>query len=129
MENFRAFDESADCAGEDEPAMEAPPEIGIDERRMHVRAYNYWVSLLDGRPYPSIRDLEPHNLDDFGPHSVLLDFTAGSEDAAVPFLGRALREECDLHGEIRTIRSEEHTSELKSLMRISSAVFCLKTQK
>src|SRR3546814_4910907 len=70
---------------------------------MHVRAYNYWVSLLDGRPYPSIRDLEPHNLDDFGPHSVLLDFTAGSEDAAVPFIGRALREECDLHGEIRTI--------------------------
>ncbi|HEY9554640.1 PAS domain-containing protein, partial [Allosphingosinicella sp.] len=103
MENFRAFDESADFAGEDEPAMEAPPEIGIDERRMHVRAYNYWVSLLDGRPYPSIRDLEPHNLDDFGPHSVLLDFTAGSEDAAVPFIGRALREECDLHGEIRTI--------------------------
>src|SRR3546814_3239138 len=58
MENFRAFDESADFAGEDEPAMEAPPEIGIDERRMHVRAYNYWVSLLDGRPYPSLRDLE-----------------------------------------------------------------------
>src|SRR3546814_9122313 len=27
------------------------------------------------------------------------------------------------------IRSEEHTSELKSLMRISYAVFCLKTKK
>src|SRR3546814_6479583 len=27
------------------------------------------------------------------------------------------------------IRSEEHTSELQSLMRISYAVFCLKTQK
>src|SRR3546814_3194415 len=26
-------------------------------------------------------------------------------------------------------RSEEHTSELQSLMRISSAVFCLKTKK
>src|SRR3546814_4901735 len=26
----------------------------------------------------------------------------------------------------RTLRSEEHTSELQSLMRISSAVFCLK---
>src|SRR3546814_4705015 len=26
------------------------------------------------------------------------------------------------------LRSEEHTSELQSLMRISSAVFCLKTQ-
>src|SRR3546814_1606634 len=28
-----------------------------------------------------------------------------------------------------TIRSEEHTSELQSLMRISSAVFCLKKKK
>ena len=103
MEDFRAFGEDVDTAGEEEPTMEAPPEIGIDERRMHVRAYNYWVSLLDGRPYPSIRDLEPQNLDDFGPHSVLLDFTAGSENPAVPFIGRALREECALGDEIRTI--------------------------
>src|SRR3546814_2711424 len=29
----------------------------------------------------------------------------------------------------RGMRSEEHTSELQSLMRISYAVFCLKTQK
>src|SRR3546814_8612640 len=27
------------------------------------------------------------------------------------------------------VRSEEHTSELQSLMRISSAVFCLKTKR
>src|SRR3546814_9905247 len=31
--------------------------------------------------------------------------------------------------EQRLARSDEHTSELQSLMRISSAVFCLKTQK
>src|SRR3546814_7073051 len=29
-------------------------------------------------------------------------------------------------GEVRAVRSEEHTSELQSLMRISYAVFCLK---
>src|SRR3546814_1326024 len=37
-----------------------------------------------------------------------------------------------LHGcssKFRTIRSEEHTSELQSLMRISYAVFCLKQKK
>src|SRR3546814_6825939 len=35
------------------------------------------------------------------------------------------------HGvtDIAAIRSEEHTSELQSLMRISSAVFCLKNKK
>src|SRR3546814_7190597 len=36
----------------------------------------------------------------------------------------------DMTGEAldRGVRSEEHTSELQSLMRISYAVFCLKTQ-
>src|SRR3546814_10324654 len=32
-------------------------------------------------------------------------------------------------GEDRLVRSEEHTSELQSLMRISYAVFCLKQKK
>jgi|KBSSwiStaDraftv2_1062776.scaffolds.fasta_scaffold203485_2 hypothetical protein len=77
----------------EEPRMEAPPPISAEERRMHVRAYNYWVSLLDGRPYPSIEDLDPANIEDFGPHSVLLDFTSGPDHAAIPFLGAALREE------------------------------------
>ena len=39
-----------DFPAAEEPAIEAPPMIGADERRMHVRAYNYWVSLLDSRP-------------------------------------------------------------------------------
>src|SRR3546814_10103996 len=34
-----------------------------------------------------------------------------------------------LHGFIVAMRSEEHTSELQSLMRISYAVFCLKKKK
>src|SRR3546814_8359948 len=33
------------------------------------------------------------------------------------------------HGTYLQIRSEEHTSELQSLMRISYAVFCLKKKK
>src|SRR3546814_1374935 len=32
-------------------------------------------------------------------------------------------------GELQFVRSEEHTSELQSLMRISYAVFCLKKKK
>src|SRR3546814_20472142 len=35
----------------------------------------------------------------------------------------------NLHGALRLGRSEEHTSELQSLMRISYAVFCLKKKK
>ena len=86
----------------DAPASAAaPPEdvssaIGTDERRMHVRAYNYWASLLDGRDYPSIEDLDPANIEDFGPHSVLLDFTAGRDNPATPYIGTAIRDECGL---------------------------------
>ena len=81
MDNYRGFeDEAGLSAAEDEPAIERPPEIGVDERRMHVRAYNYWVSLLAGRAYPAIQDVDPTNIEDFGPHSVLLDFSRDPED-------------------------------------------------
>ena len=119
MDSLRAFDEQpaygADVFDEDEPAIEVPPEIGLDERRMHVRAYNYWVSLLAGRPYPSIADLEPDTLSDFGPNSVLLDFTEGSDNAKVSWLGAALREECDLLGPIRCIADVPKRSLLSRL--------------
>src|SRR3546814_7141696 len=36
---------------------------------------------------------------------------------------------CSQRGAAACERSEEHTSELQSLMRISSAVFCLKTKR
>src|SRR3546814_3027671 len=39
------------------------------------------------------------------------------------------RDRCTLHASTIRMRSEEHTSELQSLMRISYAVFCLKKQK
>ncbi|WP_277978630.1 PAS domain-containing protein [Sphingomonas phyllosphaerae] len=73
---------------------EAVLAIGGDERRMHVRAYNHWVSLLGERPYPAIADLEPASIADFGANSVLLDFSAGVDDPSVQFIGRALRDEC-----------------------------------
>jgi hypothetical protein len=79
------------------------PDIGTDERRMHVRAYNYWVSLLDGRDYPSIEDLEPGDVEDFAANSVLLDFTAGRDNPATPYIGAAIREECGLGEGIKHI--------------------------
>ena len=80
---------------EDEIGREAPPlAIGQDERRMQVRAYNHWASLLDGRSYPPVETLEPERLTDFGPFSVLLDFTKGIDNPAIPFLGHRLAEEC-----------------------------------
>ena len=70
---------------------------------MHVRAYNYWVSLLNGRDYPSIEDLEPGEVSDFADNSVLLDFTAGRDNPATPYIGAAIREECGLDDGIKSI--------------------------
>ncbi|HEY0112202.1 MAG TPA: hypothetical protein VGB59_03515 [Allosphingosinicella sp.] len=118
MDSLRAFADEPDygsAAVDDEPCIEVPPEIGLDERRMHVRAYNYWVSLLDGRPFPLIRDLEPATLADFGPNSVLLDFTGGGEDPKVAWLGWGLREECDLIADVRRISDVPKRSLLSRL--------------
>ena len=101
-EDMSGFDAAADPAA---PTEAAPSQsdvalaIGGDERRMHVRAYNHWCSLLDGRDYPSIEDLEPGDIADFGPHSVLLDFTEGNDNPATPYIGAAVRAECDLAAE------------------------------
>src|SRR3546814_7203033 len=46
------------------------------------------------------------------------------------FIGEVDRHRADeIAAALATVRSEEHTSELQSLMRISYAVFCLKKKK
>jgi hypothetical protein len=93
--SFDASDE--DDLGIDGDALgaEAPPSpVGQDERRMQVRAYNHWSGLLGANHFPSIDDLEPEGLDDFGPHSVLLEFENGIDDPRIRFLGDKLAEEC-----------------------------------
>ena len=91
-------------APEQESVRELPPEaIGQDERRMQVRAYNHWASLLGEATFPSIEDLEPHNLTDFGPNSVLLDFSSGIENPIVVFLGDKLGDECGAEGRIERL--------------------------
>lgn len=97
----RGWDAPEDDSPETASHRELPPEaIGQDERRMQVRAYNHWASLLGERMFPLIDDLDPANLPDFGPYSVLLDFTAGIENPAVRFLGERLAQECGGHGTI-----------------------------
>src|SRR3546814_4646383 len=55
-----------------------------------------------------------------------LQCTASRSWRVKPQLGHL---KCTLLGRNRVWRSEEHTSELQSLMRISYAVFCLKKKK
>src|SRR5947209_3407896 len=105
MDSFREYPSDFDLPSSEEAAapQDVAAAIGIDERRMHVRAYNHWVSLLDGRDFPSIEDLEPGNVEDFAAHSVLLDFTCGHDNPAIPYLGAAIRQDCALDDDVRTI--------------------------
>src|SRR3546814_5333150 len=80
---------------------------------------------------------------DLGAHSgdvsaILLDLTQRETMNLASDFARLLQREASDEVEFRTtahrfasfivLRSEEHTSELQSLMRISYAVFCLKTK-
>lgn len=82
----------------DAPVEQPPSPVGQDERRMQVRAYNLWASLLDGRHYPPISALTGKDAlgigrqaqSDLEPYSVLLDFSDGIENPIVASLGAAL---------------------------------------
>lgn len=91
----RSWDAPEEESAEPASRRDLPPEsIGQDERRMQVRAYNHWAGQLGERMFPNIEDLDPVQLPDFGPHSVLLDFSYGIDDPVVRFLGDKLAQEC-----------------------------------
>ncbi len=119
MDDYRSFGGGAgadwDFPDLDEPCMDPPPVIGTDERRMHVRAYDRWVAMLGTRAYPAIADLDAAALGEFGPYSVLLDFSADPADPAITYLGRALREDGALGGEVETIADVPSDSLLSRL--------------
>ena len=94
-DGYDGYDSGHEHSYRNETVREMPPEaIGQDERRMQVRAYNYWASLLHDNSFPLIEDLDLANLSDFGSNSVLLDFSKGIEDPDVNFLGERLAGEC-----------------------------------
>src|SRR5437763_7932026 len=104
MDSYREHPSDFDLpVSETASADDVAAAIGTDERRMHVRAYNYWVSLLEGRDFPSMDDLESDDVEDFAANSVLLDFTCGRDNPAVPYIGADIRDECGLTDDTRTI--------------------------
>lgn len=82
-------------AGFGEPQFDAPP-TDMHERRMHMRARRYWSSLLQGRAFPCVGDLDADGLDAFGPNSVLVDLGRATGQPVLRFVGRKLRDESSL---------------------------------
>ena len=66
------------------------------ERRKHASVFNYWQSIRANRQFPPIRDLDPLEISDAGPWSVLLEMIGGGEDAVIRHFGQEIRRGIDV---------------------------------
>lgn len=75
-----------------EALLDTFKEISPAERRRHATVFNYWLSIRGNRQFPPIRDLDPLEISDAGPCSVLLEVMGGGDDADIRHLGHALKD-------------------------------------
>jgi hypothetical protein len=75
---------------EDEFIDEFPVIVTQGERRLQVRAYCHWTSLLGARMLPLIADLKLDQLSDFAPYVALFDFVHGRDDPRITYIGETL---------------------------------------
>ena len=61
------------------------------ERRKHASIFNYWLSIRGDRQFPPIRDLDPLEISDAGPWSVLLEMIGAGENAVIRHLGQDIK--------------------------------------
>jgi hypothetical protein len=80
----------------DQPAAEtllsAFRTIPAAERRRHASVLNYWLSIRGDKEFPPLHDLDPLELSDAGPNSILFELISGGHDAEIRHMGEALRE-------------------------------------
>src|SRR3546814_7255559 len=111
--------------------MQPPPPISThtDTLFPYPTRFRSWMRLIAGTAFGLTSSVKTHS-PLFYLHVVLqpgarISLPQGhAERAGYIAKGRVATE-----GRDYAARSEEHTSELQSLMRISYAVFCLKTKK
>lgn len=78
----------------DQPAgtlLDAFKTISDDDRARHEAVLNYWMSIRAERELPPLRDLDPLEISDAAPCSVLLELIGGGEDAEIRHLGETLK--------------------------------------
>ncbi len=81
----------------DQPSAEALltafKKIDAAERRRHASVLNYWLSIRGDKEFPPLHDLDPLELSDAGPQSILMELISGGHDAEIRHMGEALRGE------------------------------------
>jgi chemotaxis protein histidine kinase CheA len=74
-----------------ESLLDSFKTISAAERRRHASVLNYWLSIRGDKEFPPLHDLDPLELSDAGPNSILLELISGGHDAEIRHLGEALR--------------------------------------
>ena len=82
------FDSVEDASAE--TLLSSLKSISATERRRHATVFNYWLSIRGDKQLPPIRDLDPLEISDAGPCSLLLEMIGG-EDADIRHLGQAIK--------------------------------------
>src|SRR3546814_1764847 len=99
------------------------------ERHEHDRHAFPLIGMLGGPAVSALDVLDAANADAYfdrsDAHDLVLDLGAARRGLATAMTAW-VRHLLNVRVVIEPVRSEEHTSELQSLMRISYAVFCLK---
>src|SRR5437763_8223326 len=76
-----------------ETLLTAFKTLSAAERRRHASVLNYWLSVRGDKEFPPLHDLDPLELSDAGPNSILMELISGGHDAEIRHLGEALRDE------------------------------------
>ena len=61
------------------------------ERARHVEVLDYWLSIRGGKEFPALHDLDPLQISEAGPSSILLELIGGGQDAQIRHLGDSLQ--------------------------------------
>jgi len=75
-----------------ETLLTAFKTIDAGERRRHASVLNYWLSIRGDKEFPPLHDLDPLELSDAGPQSILMELISGGHDAEIRHMGEALRD-------------------------------------
>jgi hypothetical protein len=65
--------------------------IKAADRARHAGVLNYWLSIRGDKEFPSLHDLDPLQLSDAAPCSILLELISGGHDAEIRHIGEALK--------------------------------------
>ncbi len=75
-----------------ESLLGALKTINGSEKQKHVSVLDYWLSIRGDREFPPLHDLDPLEISDAGPSSLLLELIGGGEDAEIRHLGAGLKD-------------------------------------